>query len=162
MPEGYVERTFVALKPDAVKRGLTGSIIEEFEERGLKVAGLKMVEATDELLEQHYEEHIDKPFYDELVDFMKQGPIVAMVLEGVHAAENVRKIVGDTSAREAHPSTIRGRFGHMSMDHADEAGRIYKNLIHAAEPEDAEKEISVWFEEDEIHDFEAVYEEEVR
>ena len=158
----YVERTFVAIKPDAVKRGLIGKITSRFEEAGFKIMGMKMVQATDQLLEQHYEEHVDKPFYDDLADYMKQGPVVAMVLEGVHAAENIRKIVGDTSARDAHPSTIRGQYGHMSMDHADESDTKYKNLVHASEPGEADREIEIWFEEDELHDYEHTDEEQVR
>lgn len=158
----HVERTFVALKPDAVKRGIVGDIVSQFEQAGFKICGMKMVQATDQLLEQHYEEHVDKPFYDGLAEYMKQGPIVAMVLEGVHAASNLRKIVGDTDASEAHPSTIRGQYGHMSMEHADSAGRHYKNLVHASEPEEAEREIEIWFEEDELHDYTVAHEEEVR
>ncbi len=158
----YVERTFVAIKPDAVKRGLIGKITSRFEEAGFKIMGMKMVQATDQLLEQHYEEHVDKPFYDDLAEYMKQGPVVAMVLEGVHAAENIRKIVGDTSARDAHPSTIRGQYGHMSMDHADESDTKYKNLVHASEPGEADREIEIWFEEDELHDYEHTDEEQVR
>ena len=159
----YVENTFVALKPDAVKRGIVGEIIARFEDAGFKIAGMKMVQATDQLLEEHYEEHVDKPFYDGLAEYMKQGPIVALVLEGVHAVENLRKIVGETDASEAHPATIRGRYGHMSMDHADSAGRYYKNIIHAsATLEEAEKEISIWFDEDELHDYQVADEEEVR
>ncbi len=158
----HVERTFVAIKPDAVKRGLIGEIVTTFEDAGFKIEGMKMVQATDQLLEQHYEEHVDKPFYEGLAEYMKQGPIVAMVLEGVHAAENVRKIVGDTSARDAHPATIRGRYAHMSMDHADAEGRHYKNIIHAAEPGEQEREIEIWFEEEELHKYSHTHEEEVR
>jgi nucleoside-diphosphate kinase len=158
----HVERTFVALKPDAVKRGLVGEITARFEDAGFKIMGMKMVQATDQLLEKHYEEHVDKPFYDGLAEYMKQGPIVAIVLEGVHAAENLRKIVGDTDASEAHPSTIRGRYGHMSMEHADDAGSTYKNLVHASEPEEAEREIEIWFEEEELHDYTTAHEGEVR
>lgn len=158
----HIERTFVALKPDAVKRGLVGEITSRFEDAGFKIMGMKMVQATDQLLEQHYEEHVDKPFYDGLAEYMKSGPIVAMVLEGVHAPENLRKIVGDTDASEAHPSTIRGRYGHMSMEHADDAGRLYKNLVHASEPGEAEKEISIWFEEEELHEYDHSEEEHVR
>lgn len=159
----HVETTFVALKPDAVKRGLVGKIIGVIEEAGFKIAGIKMVEATDELLEQHYEEHVDKPFYEGLAEYMKQGPIVAIAVEGVHAVENLRKIVGDTSAKEAHPATIRGRFAHMSMEHADAAGTHYKNLIHAsATPEEAEKELGIWFGDKELHEYRTAHEEEVR
>ncbi|WP_414836886.1 nucleoside-diphosphate kinase [Candidatus Nanohalococcus occultus] len=158
----HVERTFVALKPDAVKRGLVGKITARFEEAGFKICGMKMVQATDQLLEKHYEEHVDKPFYDGLAEYMKQGPIVAIVLEGVHAAKNLRKIVGETDATEAHPATVRGQFGHMSMEHADSAGRHYKNLVHASEPEEAEREIEIWFDEDELYDYQTAQENEVR
>lgn len=159
----HVETTFVALKPDAVKRGLVGKITAIIEDAGFKIAGIKMVEATDELLEQHYQEHVDKPFYDDLAEYMKQGPIVAIAVEGVHAVENLRKIVGDTSAKEAHPATIRGQYAHMSMEHADEAGRHYKNLVHAsATSEEAEEELSIWFEDQELHDYQTAQEEEVR
>lgn len=159
----HVETTFVALKPDAVKRGLVGDIISVIETAGFKISGMKMVQATDQLLEQHYEEHVDKPFYEGLADYMKQGPIVAVAVEGVHAVENLRKIVGETSAKDAHPATIRGKFAHMSMEHADDAGTNYKNLIHASEDlKAAEKELSIWFEDEEIHDFRVAHEEETR
>ncbi|MFB6241475.1 MAG: nucleoside-diphosphate kinase [Candidatus Nanosalina sp.] len=159
----YVNRSFVALKPDAVKRGITGEIISQIEDAGFKIMGMKMVQATDQLLEQHYEEHVDKPFYDDLAEYMKEGPIVGLVVEGVHAVDNLRKIVGDTDASEAHPATIRGKYAHMSMDHADDAGRYYKNIIHAsATEEEAEKEIGIWFSEDELHEYENTFEEEVR
>lgn len=158
----YVERTFVAVKPDAVKRGLTGEIVSTFENAGFKICGMKMVWADDQLLEKHYEEHVDKPFYEGLAEYMKEGPVVTMVLEGVHAAENVRKIVGTTDQREAHPATIRGKYGHMSMDHADEEGRFYKNIIHASEPGEAEREIEIWFDEEELYDYKTSQEEEVR
>jgi nucleoside-diphosphate kinase len=158
-----VEQTFVALKPDTVKRGLIGEIISRFENAGFKICGMKMVWATDELLEDHYEEHVEKDFYERLAEYMKKGPVVAMVLEGVNAVENVRKIVGETDPTEADPSTIRGSYGHISFAHADGSGRLHKNLIHAsAEPEEAEKEISIWFDDDEIHEFETAQEEWVR
>ncbi len=158
----YVETTFVALKPDAVKRGITGDIISTIERAGLKISGMKMVQASDQLLEEHYREHVDKPFYESLADYMKEGPIVAMAVEGAHAVENIRKIVGDTDAREAHPATIRGRFAHMSMEHADSAGKNYKNIIHAsATKEEAEKELEIWFDESEIHDYRVAHQDEV-
>jgi len=158
----HIEKTFVALKPDAVKRGIVGDVVSRFETAGFKLCGMKMVQATDQLLEKHYDEHVDKPFYDGLAEYMKQGPIVALVLEGVHAQSNLRKIVGDTDASEAHPSTIRGQYGHMSMEHADSADRTYKNIVHASEPGDAEKEIEIWFGEDELHDYSRSEESEVR
>ncbi|MFB6199716.1 MAG: nucleoside-diphosphate kinase [Candidatus Nanohaloarchaea archaeon] len=161
MTKDHTERTFVALKPDAVRRGIVGEIVSRFEDAGFKIMGMKMVQVTDQLLEEHYAEHVDKPFYDDLVEVMTRGPVLAMVLEGVNAAENARKIVGETDNSEAHPATIRGRYGHMSMDKADDAGRLYKNIIHAAEPGEQEREIEIWFEEDELHDYRVAHEDEV-
>ena len=159
----HVERTFVALKPDAVNRGISGKIIDVFEEAGFKIVGMKMVWADSEILEEHYEEHVDKDFYEGLEEFMSSGPVIAMVLEGVNAVENVRKIVGETDPKDANPATIRGRFAHMSFDHADSSDTLHKNIIHAsAEPEEAEKEINIWFDEDEVHEFTQAHESQVR
>ena len=158
-----IERTFVALKPDTVKRGITGKIIDIFEEAGFKIVGMKMVWADEEVLQDHYSEHVDKDFYERLEEYMSSGPIVAMVVEGVEAVKNTRKIVGETDPREADPSTIRGKFAHMSFEHADGSGRLHKNIIHAsAEKDEAEEEISIWFDDEELHDFESAHEEFVR
>lgn len=159
----HIERTFVALKPDTVRRGITGEIMTTFEEAGFKVIGMKMVWADEELLQEHYSEHVDKDFYERLEEYMKSGPVIAMVLEGVNAVKNVRKIVGETDPREASPATIRGRFAHMSFAHADESGSLHKNIIHAsAELDEAEKEIDLWFDDEEVHSYEQAHEEEVR
>lgn len=159
----HIERTFVALKPDTVRRGITGEIITTFEEAGFKVIGMKMVWADEDLLEEHYSEHVDKDFYERLEEYMKSGPVIAMVLEGVNAVKNVRKIVGETDPREASPATIRGRFAHMSFAHADESGSLHKNIIHAsAELDEAEKEIDLWFDDEGVHSYEQAYEDEVR
>lgn len=149
-----IERTFIAFKPDAVQRGLVGEIMDRFERAGLRIAALKMVQATDETLEEHYSEHVDKDFYPGLKEFMQEGPVIAGVLEGVNAVANVRKLVGDTEPASAEPGTIRGDFTHMSYEHADKAGKAVKNVIHASgDPDEAEKEIGIWFDEDEIHDY---------
>lgn len=159
----YVEMTFVALKPDAVQRGLSGEIISRFEDAGFKISAMKMVQPDEDILEEHYEEHVDKPFFDELKEYMTEGPVIGMVLEGVHAVDKVRDIIGDTDASEAHPSTIRGRWAQMSMDHADSTDTKYKNLVHAsATQEEAEREIEIWFNETEIHDYRVSHEEHVR
>jgi nucleoside-diphosphate kinase len=159
----HIERTFVALKPDTVRRGITGEIMTTFEEAGFKVIGMKMVWADEDLLQEHYSEHVDKDFYERLEEYMKSGPVIAMVLEGVTAVKNVRKIVGETDPREASPATIRGRFAHMSFAHADESGSLHKNIIHAsAELDEAEKEIDLWFDDEEVHSYEQAHEEEVR
>ncbi|MCJ7478580.1 MAG: nucleoside-diphosphate kinase [Candidatus Nanohaloarchaeota archaeon QJJ-7] len=155
--EGKIERTFIALKPDAVQRGIVGEVMDRLERAGLRIAALKMVQASDEVLEEHYSEHVDKDFYDSLAEFMKEGPVIAGVVEGVEAVAVVRKIVGATEPYEAAPGTIRGDFSHMSMEHADERGKAVKNIIHAAgNPEEAEEEISIWFDEEEIHQYERV------
>ena len=159
----HVERSFVALKPDAVRRGITGKVIDMLEEPGFKIVGMKMVWADEDILQEHYSEHVDKEFYERLEEYMKSGPIVAMVFEGVNAVENIRKIVGDTNPREASPATIRGRFAHMGFEHADSEERLHKNIIHAsAEPEEAVEEIDIWFDEEELHSYQQAHEEEVR
>ncbi|MDY6773857.1 MAG: nucleoside-diphosphate kinase, partial [Candidatus Nanohaloarchaea archaeon] len=113
------------------------------ERAGLRIAALKMVQATDEVLQEHYSEHVDKEFYDSLAEFMKEGPVIAGVVEGVEAVSVVRKLVGATEPYEASPGTIRGDFSHMSREHADEKDKAVKNIIHAAgNPEEAEEEIS--------------------
>ncbi len=150
----HLERTFVAIKPDAVQRGITGQILERLERSGMRLSAMKMIRADDETLEDHYSEHVEKDFYEGLRDFMKEGPIIAMVWEGVNAVENIRKLVGDTAPKEAKPGTIRGDFAHISFEHADEKGKAVKNIVHASgNHEEAEKEVGIWFDESEIHDY---------
>lgn len=150
----HLERTFVALKPDAVQRGVVGQIINRLERSGMRLSAMKMVQATEDVLQEHYSEHVDKDFYEGLRDFMQEGPVIAMVWEGVNAVENIRKLVGETAPKEARPGTIRGDFAHVSFEHADEEGKAVKNLIHASgEPEEAKEEVSIWFDESEIHDY---------
>lgn len=150
----HLERTFVALKPDAVQRGIVGDVIKRLERSGMRLSAMKMVQADDEILQEHYSEHVNKDFYEGLKEFMQEGPIVAMVLEGVNAVENVRKLVGETAPKEAQPGTIRGDFAHVSFEHADEKGQAVKNLIHASgNLEEAKEEVSIWFDDSEIHDY---------
>lgn len=149
-----MERTFVALKPDAVQRGISGEIINRLERAGFRIAAMKMIWAEKDLLEEHYAKHKGKSFYKNLVDFMSEGPVIAMVIEGVSAVENVRKIVGETAPYDAAPGTIRGDFAHVSSEHADEKDKAVKNLVHASgDREEAEEEINLWFSEEEIHDY---------
>src|SRR3989338_1920624 len=103
-----IERTFCLIKPDGVFRGLVGEILSRFERAGLKVVGLKMVWADKDFAEKHYEAHRGKKFFDNTIKYITEGPVVAMVIEGVHAIQNVRKLVGSTSPHEALPGTIRG------------------------------------------------------
>ena len=143
------ERTFVMAKPDAVQRGLVGEIVSRLEERGLKLVGAKFIQMSQERAEEHYAEHIDKPFFDDLTDFITSGPVVPMVWEGQDATRQVRQIIGDTDPAEAAPGTIRG-------DYALDLGR---NVVHAADHEDPganEREIDLYFDEEELVDYERV------
>ena len=159
MPEHLIERTLVLLKPDAVQRSLVGTIISRFENAGLKMVGIKMVWITPEFSKKHYSEHISKPFYKSLENFITEGPIIAFVIEGIHAAEIVRKMVGSTEPRKALPGTIRGDYAHHSYEYADKKGIAIKNLIHASDSsENAKKEISLWFKPNELHTYKTVHE----
>lgn len=137
-----MERTLVLLKPDAVQRGLVGRILSRFEEKGLKLVGLKMRRFPVELIAKHYAVHADKPFYGNLVDFMTSGPVVALVLEGLGAIETTRKLLGATNSSKAEPGTIRGDWG-VSFSN---------NLAHGSDGEEtARTELALWFPEpDEI------------
>jgi nucleoside-diphosphate kinase len=135
------ERTFVAVKPDGVERGLIGEIIKRFENRGLKLVGLKLMTVSPELAEKHYGEHKGKPFYDGLFKHITSGPIVAMVLEGKNAVAIVSKVVGATNPVEAQPGTLR----------ADLAADISRNIVHRADsPESAKREIGIYFSDKEL------------
>ncbi|UNK47491.1 nucleoside-diphosphate kinase [Arthrobacter sulfonylureivorans] len=135
-----VERTLVLVKPDGVSRGLTGSILARIEAKGYTLAELKLVEPTRELLEKHYEEHIGKPFYEPLVEFMLSGPVAAAVFEGHRVIEGFRSLAGTTDPTTAAPGTIRGDFGR------DWGVKVQQNLVHGSDsPESAEREIGIWF-----------------
>jgi len=136
-----MERTFVMVKPDGVKRGLIGEVIRRIERKGLKIVAMKMMEVSKELAERHYAEHKEKPFFQSLISYITSGPVVAMVVEGKEAVKVMRSLVGKTNPIEASPGTIRGDF---AMD-------IGRNVVHASDSiESAEREISLFFSEDEI------------
>lgn len=153
-----METTVVLVKPDGVQRGLIGEIIHRFERKGLHLVGLKMISLTDEVLDEWYVHHKDKPFFPSLKGYMMSYPVVAMLWGGLDAATTVRKMIGITKARDAEPGTIRGDFG-MSQQY---------NLIHASEtPEDAQKEQKLIFKKDEVFfwekaDYSHIYVEEER
>jgi nucleoside-diphosphate kinase len=160
-----VQQTLVVFKPDAVQRGLVGEIMTRFERVGLKLVGTKMVSPDREHYHQHYEGigKLQTRRGDHTMgitlDFMSQGPVVAMVFEGVEAIELVRKLVGPTEPKSAAPGTIRGDFSHMSYGHADETGKGIPNLIHAsADPEEAVQEVAHWFKPEELYDYEVLNE----
>lgn len=139
-----LERTFVMIKPDAMGRRLCGTILQRFESKGLRLAAMKMQVITRSLAEQHYAEHVGKPFYDGLMAFITSGPSVQMVWEGENAVEAVRKINGATDCRKADVGTIRGDFGMNTRN----------NLVHASDsPETAAREIAIYFREDEICEY---------
>jgi nucleoside-diphosphate kinase len=143
------ERTFVMVKPDGVQRGLIGEIISRLEERGLKLVGAKFMQIDENLAHDHYAEHEDKPFFEDLVGFITSGPVMAMVWEGQDAVRQVRKMMGATDCAEAAPGTIRGDFG---LD-------LQQNLIHGSDHEDPganEREIDLFFDEDELQDWDRI------
>lgn len=161
-----IEKTLVLIKPDGVKRGLIGELIQRFEQRGLKVVGMKMVWAKEELAKKHYTEDISKRRGEHvrnyLVEFLKEGPVVAIVLQGISAIEIVRKIVGDTEPRKALPGTIRGDYAHVSYDFADSKKMVVRNIVHASsDKKDAEYEVNLWFKPEEIYDYKTAHEEHV-
>ena len=138
------ERTLVLIKPDGMQRLLAGRIIARFEERGLKIVGLKLVHVDRALAERHYAVHREKPFFPGLVAFITSSPLIAMVLEGPNAIALVRSMVGATRPHEAAPGTIRG----------DLAVETAQNLVHASDgPETAEAELALWFASGELIDY---------
>lgn len=142
-----IQKSFVMMKPDAVSRRLMGKILSRFEEKGLQVIAVKLMQIDEELAKTHYGEHTDKPFFEDLVTYITSSPSLAMVIKGEDAISTIRKMVGATNPLEADLGTIRGDF---AMD----TGR---NIIHASDsPESAEREINLFFDENEICDYSIV------
>jgi nucleoside-diphosphate kinase len=179
-----VEQTLILLKPDAVQRNIIGKILMRFEDSGFKIVGMKMVWASEELARKHYhldetwakniyektkevydkerkkfpyKDHLDigKTIQDWNIGFLREGPVIALVLEGPHAVEIIRKIVGSTEPRQAIPGTIRGDFAIVeSYVLADKKKRVVRNLIHASDSvANAKREISLWFDNTELHTY---------
>lgn len=177
------ERTLVLLKPDAVQRGIIGEVLTRFEKCGLKIIGMKMQYASKELAGEHYAEDEDwmrtvgektKSSYakrgvelDEepieigqrirrqLMDFISMSPVIALCLEGHNAVKHVRKLVGATAPSDAQPGTIRGDYSFETYQMADNLKRPIQNLIHASgEVDEAEREVKIWFDEDELYEWE--------
>jgi nucleoside-diphosphate kinase len=152
------ERTLVLIKPDAMQRGLLGEIVKRFEQKGLQIIGMKMIQLDRAILAEHYAKHVDKPFFDSLARSMSYSPIVGIVLSGINALKATRLIVGPTKGHEAPAGTIRGDLSISGQS----------NLVHASDPEeDPEKEIHLFFKEGEIFpyqriDWEILYGEEER
>ncbi|WAL60613.1 nucleoside-diphosphate kinase [Thermocoleostomius sinensis] len=136
-----MERTFIAVKPDGVQRGIVGEIVRRFETKGFTLVGLKLLQVSRELAEQHYDVHKERPFFPSLVEFITSGPVVAMVWEGEGVIASARKLIGATNPLSAEPGTIRGDFGVS----------IGRNLIHGSDaPETAQREIGLWFKDEEL------------
>ena len=136
-----MERTFLAVKPDGVQRAIVGEIIRRFETKGFTLVGLKLMQVSRELAEQHYDVHREKPFFAGLVDFITSGPVVAMVWEGDGVVASARKLIGATNPLTAEPGTIRGDYGVS----------IGRNLIHGSDAvETAQREIALWFRDEEL------------
>ena len=177
-----MERTLILVKHDGVQRGLVGEIIKRFEQKGLKIAGMKMIQATKETADKHYvitpewtkklgdnarksaekkgkkltetDDEIAKRIHSLNSDYLTEGPVVAIVFEGYHSIEIGRKLIGNTEARKADVGTIRGDFTVDSYALADEKKRSVRNLIHASEDlEQAAREVNLWFEKKELHEY---------
>ena len=160
MSKELVQRTLILFKPDAVQRGIVGEILTRFERVGLKIIGTKMIFPSKEHYYKHYEglgkmvTRRGEKAFDMALEFMTQGPVIAMVFEGVEAVELVRKLVGGTEPKTALPGTIRGDYSHMSFGYADEHNVGIPNLIHASgSVEEAKQEIEHWFADHEIYDY---------
>lgn len=152
-----MDRTLVLLKPDAIDRGLTGEIIQRFEKVGLKIAGMKMIQANEDIAKRHYTDDLaarrGEKVREMMVQMLTSGPVIAIALEGVEAVELVRKMIGTTEPKSAAPGTIRGDYSHVSFKHADEKNIGINNLVHASGSiEEAASEIQVWFTDEELMD----------
>ncbi|HHY70845.1 MAG TPA: nucleoside-diphosphate kinase [Thermoanaerobacterales bacterium] len=131
-----MEKTFVMIKPDGIRRGLAGNIIQRYEQKGLKIIAASLMKVSEELAQKHYTEHVSKTFFPELIAYITSGPVMAMVLEGPNAIKLARLINGATRIEEATPGTIRGDFATSTTE----------NLVHASDSlESAEREIALWF-----------------
>lgn len=175
-----MERTLVIFKPDSVQRQVVGEILARFERAGLKVVGMKMAEPDEKLLESHYtddlipilgektlsdwgrygiatkesKEELGRKILASVRDFLGSGPVIALVLEGGHSVEIVRKMVGSTGPKDSAPGTIRGDYAHLSLGRASAKGIGAPNLIHASgTPDEAEREIKLWFSPSELFEY---------
>jgi len=142
-----VERTLIIIKPDGVERNLIGPIITRFEQRGLKIIGMKFMQVSDELARKHYAIHEGKPFFEPLISYITSAPVVVMALEGPQAIQAARNTIGATKPVEAAPGSIRGDFGMM----------VGRNLVHGSDsPENGLAEITLWFDESELVPYDRV------
>nr|XP_033770853.1 nucleoside diphosphate kinase 3 isoform X2 [Geotrypetes seraphini] len=138
---GINERTFLAIKPDGIQRRLVGEIIRRFEQKGFKLVGMKLMQASDKLLKEHYLALRDRPFYSRLVKYMSSGPVLAMVWQGLDVVKTARTMLGETIPADSKPGTIRGDF---CVD-------VSRNVIHGSDStQSAQREITLWFKSNEL------------
>ncbi|CAL8143215.1 unnamed protein product [Orchesella dallaii] len=139
--KGVSERSFIMIKPDGVQRGLVGEVVKRFEQKGFHLVGMKFAEARKDLLEEHYKDLAEKPFFSGLVEYMGSGPVLAMVWEGLNVVKTGRQMLGATNPADSLPGTIRGDF----------SIQVGRNIIHGSDSvESAEREINLWFKESEL------------
>ncbi len=163
--EKMIERTLVLFKSDAVQRGLVGEILSRFEKVGLKILAMKMIWVDKDFAGKHYfdvaERHGERVL-NNLVGYLTEGPVIAIVLEGVQAVSQVRKMVGSTYPDESVPGTIRGDYAHISKAHANKHDVKVGNLLHASSKlEEAEMEIKLWFSIEDLHEYKSVHDQHV-
>jgi nucleoside-diphosphate kinase len=145
-----MEKTFLMVKPDGVQRNLVGEIVSRFERKGFQLAGAKLMTISQELAEEHYGEHKERPFFGELTEFITSGPVFAMVWHGEGVIATARQMMGKTNPSEAAPGTIRGDFGLT----------VGKNVIHGSDsPESAEREVNLFFNSEELNEYKKVVDE---
>ena len=161
----HTEKTLIILKPDSVQRGIVGEIISRFEKAGLKIIGMKMMRPDKDHYYHHYEtigkvvSRRGQKVFDNNLALMQEGPVIAMVLEGIEAVALGRKIVGATEPKSALPGTIRGDYAHMSFAHADTANISVPTVIHASgDLAAAKQDIAHWFSESELYEYETLHE----
>ena len=161
-----IERTLVLFKADAVQRGVVGEILSRFEKVGLKLIGMKMVWVDKDFAAKHYfdvKERYGERIFLNLADYLTEGPVVAIALEGVQAVSQVRKMAGSTYPNEALPGTIRGDYSHISKAHANKNEVKVGNLVHSsANAEEASQELRLWFSIEELHEYETGHEKHLR
>lgn len=160
-----MERSLIVLKPDAVQRGIVGEIMTRFERAGLKIVAMKMVSPDAEHFHKHYEgiskliSRWGEEIYHITLSHMTEGPVIAFVLEGVEAIEHVRKMVGTTDPKDSAPGTIRGDYTHVTRVYTNIRGGTLPNILHASgNKEEAEQEIKLWFNDNEIYGYETAQE----
>lgn len=160
-----MERTLIILKPDAMQRGIAGEVITRFERVGLKIVGAKMLKPDYDQYFHHYEtigkmvSRRGQEAFDVTLEFMQQGPVLAMVLEGIGAVELVRKMVGTTEPKSAAPGTVRGDYSHISFEYANGQNVSIPNLIHASgDVTEAKQEVAHWFKPEELFSYTAAHE----